>query len=63
MDYKKYTYGFVTQTFKDGKCTEQYFIPGDPVEYEEHETSEPIDPPGDETYFPFLMEQPDANIG
>jgi len=58
MDYKKYTYGFVTQTFSQGKCVEQHFVGGDQVEYEEHETSEPIDAPGDETYCPFLMNQP-----
>ena len=59
MYYKKYTHGFVTQTFSRGKCVEQHFVAGDQVEYEEYETSEPIDPPGDETYYPFLMEQPE----
>jgi hypothetical protein len=64
MDYRKYTHGFVTQVFENGKCTEQSFTAGDNVEYEElmiedgYEVGEPIGPPGDETYFPFLMEQP-----
>jgi len=65
MDYRKYTHGFVMQRFKDGKCVEQHFTAGD-VEYTDDEIGEPIDPPGDETYFPFFMEQPetdDANIG
>ena len=56
--YRKYTHGFVTQTFKDGKCVEQSFTAGDQVEHEDYETGEPIEPMGDETYFPFLMEQP-----
>ena len=66
MDYRKFTTGIVTQVFKDGKCTEQHFTAWDQVEYEDYETCEPIEPVGDETYFPFLMEQPEtdnANIG
>ena len=65
MDYRKHTTGYVTQLFKDGKCVEQHFVAGD-VEYTDYETGEPIEPMGDETYFPFFMEQPetdDANIG
>jgi len=56
--YRKYTHGFVTQTFKEGECVEQSFTAGDQVEHEDYETGEPIEPMGDEVYFPFLMEQP-----
>ena len=60
MDYRKYTFGFVTQVFSQGKCVEQNFTASDQVEYEDYETV-PIDPPGDETYYPFLMEQPELD--
>ena len=58
MNYRKYTHGFVTQVFENGKCVEQHFTAGDQVEHEDYETGEPIEPMGDEVYYPFLMEQP-----
>ena len=58
MNYRKYTHGFVTQVFENGKCVEQSFTAGDQVEHEDYETGEPIEPMGDEVYYPFLMEQP-----
>ena len=58
MDYRKHTTGYVTQVFKDGKCVEQHFVAGGHSDYEDYETCEPIEPVGDEVYYPFLMEQP-----
>ena len=59
LSYRKHTTGYVTQVFMDGECVEQHFVAGTHSDYEDYETCEPIDPPGDETYYPFLMEQPE----
>jgi hypothetical protein len=56
--YKKITYGFVVQEFADeGACSEQSFVAGDQVEYEDADGN-PIDVPEKEQYQPFNMEQP-----
>ncbi len=56
--YKKVTIGFVVQTFDDnGEPTEQEFIAGDEVTYENGE-GEIINTPENEIYLPFDMVQP-----
>lgn len=56
--HKKVTVGFVIQTFDDNQeCTNQEFVAGDDVQYEDAEGNS-IDPPDNETYQPFDMVHP-----
>jgi len=57
MTWKKITYGWVTQTYKDNVCIEQDFFAGDEVQAEDMD-GEPIDHPREEQYQPFDMIQP-----
>ena len=60
--FRKITHGFVTQIFDEsGKCIEQNFTAGDPVEYETL-NGDVIDEPNNEQYQPFNMLQPIGNI-
>ena len=58
---KKFTHGFVTQTFVDGKCVSQEFTAGDDVAHEDQFGDSLI--PGinmvEIEYQPFTMEQPE----
>jgi hypothetical protein len=61
MGFKKITTGFVIQTFDDnGDCTNQEFVAGDQVEYEDID-GEPFDVPADH-YQPFEMIQPKETV-
>lgn len=54
----KITHGFVRQVFRDGRCVEQSFTAGDPVEWED-ENGNPIPEPKHlDVYQPFDMIHP-----
>ncbi len=58
--FKKVTIGWVTQWFdENGHCTGQDFdCNGCECDYEDEKTGELIEPPENEIYFPYNMEQP-----
>jgi len=58
-EFNKITVGFVIQKFeeKDGKmvCTEQNFVAGDQVDYEDVKYGEPLKEVPDYQYQPYTM--------
>jgi hypothetical protein len=57
---KKITTGFVVQEYNDdGICTGQEFVAGDQVDWEDDDGNS-IDCPGNDTYQPFEMVQPET---
>jgi len=58
--FTKTTEGWVVQDFNEhGDCISQEFFCGDMCDYNDAETKLPIiNPPENETYFPYNMEQP-----
>lgn len=58
MIWRKVTWGFVIQTYKNDVCVEQEFFAGDQVDYEDDKYGDPIDPPVNEQHYPLDMIQP-----
>lgn len=58
MKVRKITYGFVDQTFENGKCIDQEFVAGDQVEWNDLSGGDIEEE--DVTDFPMNMVQPET---